>query len=167
MAIIRKQNEIDSQFLKINILEWSRFARKCEIAVTECCDCDVIALELKRRFWFEFETKISIADFLRDFKKRKHSDYLKLGSCPNKFWFVLPNKIADEALKKLPIEYYKYGIIGISEAGGIYKVKKAEWIHKAQFGDWLLRASYMRLTNENISLRKESIKNKRKKHLEN
>lgn len=82
------------------------------------CDADFVAVTSSGQV-YEFEIKVSRADFLRDFKKRRHAIYTdeRPGQKPNRFWYVAPPGVVDENLPEWA------GLIEVTEDGLVEKKK--------------------------------------------
>jgi len=88
--------------------------------------CDVAAINEKE--FIDFEVKVSISDLNRDKKKSKHIEYEKAAKgllpygkycMPNKFYFAVPELIADHAVKICLKINPKYGVITFDEVNGV------------------------------------------------
>lgn len=116
----------------------------------------------------EFEIKTSVSDYRADFKKIKHKvlDRSKKGFCPNKFYYVVPEKL----IKISDIPHYA-GLIYVS-AFGLEIIKQAPFIHKDKhdFRTNLCDKFYHRLNDERmkVKLLEQEVKNieQRKLYLE-
>lgn len=78
-------------------------------------ECDVLVVMKGSRYWHEYEIKLSIEDFRADRRKvRKHQALEWSGSLveaqrrfgrgvgPNRFWYVVPEDIAERVASELP-----------------------------------------------------------------
>lgn len=93
-------------------------------------ECDLVSVSLNKMIT-EYEIKISVADFKRDFKDKalKHT-YLRGGNTfkvytPNYFCFVFPAQVYRDDLE---IPFYS-GVIAIGKSGNARVIKKAKRIH--------------------------------------
>lgn len=99
-------------------------------------ECDWISF-LHSGYCYEIEVKTSKADFLRDFKKKKHSIMSALHKtkrpsdldkkAPNKFYFICPEGVVE----KKDVPAYA-GLYVVSKWGNIKKVKEAPFLHKTK-----------------------------------
>lgn len=82
-------------------------------------------------YWYEFEVKISKADFNNDFKNKKEKHSIlpsdKESKKPNFFYYVVPEDLI--ALDDIP-EYA--GLIYIKRGRGLRTIKKAPILHKVK-----------------------------------
>jgi len=97
-------------------------------------ECDVFRVN-QSDFVFEYEIKVSRADFFADFKKNggvKHSNLKYAGGiyCPNRFFFVVPKGL----IKSLEIPDYA-GLIYFNN-GNFEIIKSGKLIHKRKFTDF-------------------------------
>ena len=99
-------------------------------------EADLISFT-KAGYMNEFEIKISHADFVKDFSKRKHQHLRRGGGIrtPNYFWYVAP-------LKAIPVCIPDYaGLILVGENGryknqlGLKFIKKPKLLHKVKVPD--------------------------------
>lgn len=111
-----------------DLLEYLRFFRGHKIVATEVaynfCKSDVLSMGPNDDKVYEYEVKVSKADFNKDFSKvlgnkrygagiLKHASYNDPQTrkfTPDYFWFVLPKELAGYALEKLE-DYPRYGLI--------------------------------------------------------
>jgi len=111
---------------------------------------DVLAV--KKDELIEFEIKISKADLLNDFKKKKHNKTPTV----NKFYYVVTENLVNEAIKLTEKLNKSYGVIcwnhpyGGNLSHGIYVAKNAKLlIPKSQVDKEIFNKVYRRLSYEN------------------
>ncbi len=109
-------------------------------------ECDVISIS-KSDFIYEYEVKISRADFKKDFLKEKHKlivekKFIKESPLheiwflvPNYFYFVVPENLV--SLEEIP-EYA--GLIYFNDKQEFDIIKKAPIIHKTKASFELIRS---------------------------
>ncbi|WP_104722364.1 hypothetical protein [Helicobacter mesocricetorum] len=106
------------------------------------------------------EIKLAKNDFLRDFKKAKHSKFKKPY---NKFYFFVPNELLGFVLEYLEVNGYKdYGVLSINSNKEIYVAKRANALKGScllnVFSDYTtLQSLISRMSSEIIIERKKSI----------
>ena len=114
-------------------------------------ECDVITIS-KSDFIYEYEIKISRADFKKDFNKTKHSlitegKFIKelkneiLYLVPNYFYFVVPENLI--SIDEIPIYA---GLIYITKTQEFNIIKKAPIIHKIKASNDFIRTLAHQLT---------------------
>jgi len=111
---------------------------------------DVIAI--KPDELIEFEIKISKPDLIGDVKKKKHQEQPTV----NKFYYVVPEKLVEEAKKFIKTLNQSYGVICYNHpyegnlSHGIYVAKNAKLlIPKIAINPEILTKLYRRLSYEN------------------
>ena len=147
MSYVHSADEI-----KIVLMRYFRFDRSFDLVATEYANMDVIALDLSREKFVEVEIKISKPDLLKDAKKPKHSEYIRLlKNTPKQFYYAVPKKLVDEAIRLCNILNPSYGVINVENYPGI--VKRAMPLHIRKNDDYLVNSVISRVTSENINLR--------------
>lgn len=115
-------------------------------------------LHIKGDMLFEYEIKISRADFFKDFEKKDKHEKMQAGKMANRFYFVVPT-----CLVKIAEVPEAYGLIYVNEQGKISTIKRAKELHKdlvcANFYANLARNLMFRLHNEKVKI--ENLKNKK------
>lgn len=133
--------------LKTAALCWLRFVKQMPYVATEVgsYSADVAGADL--RTLIEIEVKTNEADVRRDFqnKKRKHSDYrgdprdhmTTSVWIPNRFFYLVPARLEEYALKYLQEKSDKYGVMVYEESGTQFKLgnsiriaRKSGYLHK-------------------------------------
>jgi len=114
------------------------------ITISEMQECDVISIS-KSNYIYEYEIKISKADYKKDFIKEKHTHiinekYTKTRKgelvylLPNYFNFVTPKDLI--SIEEVP-DYA--GLIYMNEDGTFEIVKKPKLLHKTTANDLFIR----------------------------
>jgi len=129
----------DADKIRINFLKWI-IDRSTGYAITNYYlrsnwECDVLVLS-KNNFLTEYEIKISVADFKKDFQKKyrwgngetKH-DKIARGHRTNKFFFVTPKNLVD--VSTIP-EYA--GLVEVDD-DDVMLVKNAKWLHREKVSE--------------------------------
>lgn len=107
-------------------------------------ECDVLSIS-KSDFIYEYEIKISRADYKKDFTKRKHSDiinenFTKTGSKGT--WYLLPNYfnyiVPKDLIKIEEIPEYA-GLIYFNEDMTFEIIKKPRLLHKTKANNEFIR----------------------------
>ena len=82
----------------------------------------------------EYEIKVSISDYKRDFKKRKHQflKYNSVHSGPSRFIYALPGSLAEKASK---IEIPDHAGLYLVHRYQIQVIKKPPLLHKQKITD--------------------------------
>jgi len=126
--VVKASEIIDSLELWVNVQNYDITMQNFFIEEWE------MDLFLMKQSWYvyEYEIKISRADFFNDFKKGDKHKQLKLWerAC-NKFYFVVPENLIH--INEIPNEYgllYYY-----PETGRFKDIKKAKILHKKKIGD--------------------------------
>lgn len=115
-------------------------------------------LHIKDNLLFEYEIKISRADFFKDFEKKDKHEKMQAGKMANRFYFVVPT-----CLVKISEVPEMYGLIYVNEQGKLTPIKRAKELHKnlvgANFYANLARNLMFRLHNEKVKI--GNLKNKK------
>lgn len=107
-------------------------------------ECDVLSIS-KSNYIYEYEIKISRADFKKDFIKKKHTNIINekytkvikgetIYLLPNYFNFVTPKNLIK--IDEVP-EYA--GLIYMNEDGSFDIIKKPKLLHKIKANDLFIR----------------------------
>jgi hypothetical protein len=115
-------------------------------------------LHVKDNLIFEYEIKISRADFFKDFDKKDKHEKMQRGKMANRFYFVVPT-----CLVKIAEVPEMYGLIYVNELGQISTIKRAKELHKnlvgVNFYANLARNLMFRLHSEKV--KHENLKSKK------
>lgn len=113
---------MNSQDIKAKILQYCFYHRKYRPGVTEWENRDVAVLTPNREL-IEFEVKISLADLKADEKKavkhwlmkgRKYGQEGLDNSVPMRFYYAIPENLADKALEIINEKYPYAGLAAIT-----------------------------------------------------
>jgi len=150
--------------VKTKVLHYWRFTRNgYNYIATEAGKFKSDILVSNEKEIVECETKISRADLRNDFKKKKHAIYKKPTAwyskwLPNKFYFAVPESLAEYALELS--EDTGYGVIAVSsnkiskrKKDTYCKILKAANVIQPNFKEKLHRQIIMRESSELIRLR--------------
>jgi len=114
------------------------------ITISGMQECDVLSIS-KSDFIYEYEIKISRADYKKDFSKRKHSDIINenfttIGSKGT--WYLLPNYfnyiVPKDLIKIEEVPEYA-GLIYFNEDMTFDVIKKPKLLHKTKANDEFIR----------------------------
>ena len=156
-----------SNDLKTAVLYYCRFKRSWMYIATEVGTYFADVLALNDKHLIEFETKISLSDFKKDFEKiEKHADYMKgeipdwknRGCLPNKMFYVVPKDLTDKCLPLLDDQKSKYRLIECSKPydnsiGHLTIVKKAALLHNEPLSKETILTVVARMSSELVNLR--------------
>lgn len=113
-----------------------RFSSNWIVAVPNCqfywtWESDILALT-KSNYLIEYEIKISLSDYKRDFSKRKHwflkNQIGQFPKSPNRFYYVVLDEI-----NKIEVPEYA-GLIVIKDRV-VDKIKEAPLLHRRKISD--------------------------------
>ncbi len=163
---------LSSNDLKLEAMAWLRFQKQMPYVATECESMDVFGCDLKKSI--EIETKISIADFKRDFYKDKHKLLAKYApkipgagsTIPAFFYFMVPASLVEKAQTHLDsiIEQHpivsSYGLLSIPDtwepngAAGkwVTIVRKPKRLHQEHPHPAMITTLCKRMSSELISM---------------
>jgi hypothetical protein len=106
-------------------------------------------LHVKDNMLFEYEIKVSRADFFKDFEKKDKHEKMQGGKMANRFYFVVPT-----CMIKIAEVPAMYGLIYVNDLGQISTIKRAKELHKdlinTDFYANLARNLMFRLQSEKI-----------------
>ena len=129
----RNKNKSENPFTEREIIEQLRFfisqpRYKLDNLYVFGWESDCLLLT-RSGYWYEFEVKISKADFKNDFKNKKEKHSIlsseKETKKPNFFYYVVPEDLI------APYDVPEYaGLIYIKRGRGLITVKKAPTLHK-------------------------------------
>jgi hypothetical protein len=114
------EDRMNSVSLKEVALWWLKFEKRMTHICTEfgTFNSDVYGACETRSM--EIETKVSMSDLRYDFEKRKHHIYANPANCaghypsmhiPNYFFFLVPQKLAEQAISLCDEKGPKYGVL--------------------------------------------------------
>lgn len=118
---------MDANEAKLLLQSYLRYKRNYLGVASEYCYApseieDIVAFDEKEII--AVEIKISKNDFLRDFKKPKHT---RLENPYHKFYFFVPCELKDFVLEYLKNNGYKsYGVISTNSKGEVYIAQSAK-----------------------------------------
>lgn len=152
---------MNSAVLKAEAMAWLRFVKKMDLICTEGGPWNSDVIGCTETASIEVETKISRADLLAEFRKkeRKHS-YYETGErwCPNFFYFLVPEEIADSTIQTVTEKMPRAGVLafkpGLTDLIGrrLVVVKKAQRLRKHKPTDKFKRQLMLRMGSELASL---------------
>jgi hypothetical protein len=168
MAIWKKLNKtiINSDMVKIVVASYYRFKMRYFYTCTEYENMDVCACNGK--YLTEIEVKISYSDLKADAKKTKaygklkHDFYSgknnsKYVLVPNYFYYCITEEMYDDgkSLKWIKENYPNYGIMWVKDWREPIITKRPTMLNKNKVGENILNSILMRISSENIGLRKK------------
>jgi len=168
MAIYKKPEKIiiNSDLIKVVVASYYRFKMRYFYTCTEYEHMDVCACN--GRYLTEIEVKISHSDLKADTKKTKtygkakHDFYS--GKCkskyvlvPNYFYYCLSYDLYNDgkSVKYIEDTYPQYGIMYVQDWREPHIIKKPTMLNKNKVGENVLNSILMRISSENIGLRKK------------
>jgi len=106
-------------------------------------ESDIIAVS-KSNYIAEYEIKVSISDYKRDFKKRKHQflNYNSIQSGPNRFLYALPGSLAEKASK---IEIPEHAGLYLVHQYQIQVIKRPPLLHNQKITDQQIKRLFRSL----------------------
>jgi hypothetical protein len=153
---------MNAKKLKGLLLAYIRFGRAGIYCATECGYYSADVLTIIGKNLVEIETKISMSDLKADLKKRKHKDYIRKNlediCIPNFFYFAVPYKLKDKALKFIEENNLPYGLITTKEElnGRIHEqvhiVKKSMRLRNNEISDRIKHIIAARMSSELATL---------------
>lgn len=167
---------MNSSTLKAAGLAWLRFGKKMPIVCSEVGRWNSDVLGIDRTQSIEIEVKTSKSDIKADFKNKvaKHWSYGHVGSAtnwiPNRFYFLVPQDLADDAVEILGQHNPKIGVLSFLGEDGIERWsrdiievrKKAHALHTAPPSAYMKQGALLRMGSELSGLRlKSAIHDKR------
>ena len=168
MAIIKRKSPItiNSDMIKVVVASYYRFQRLYIYTTTEYEHMDVCTCNEK--YLTEIEVKISYSDLKADSKKTKVYGKLKhdfySGKCqskyvlvPNYFYYAITEDMYfdGKSVKWIKENYPNYGIMYIKDWREPIIQKKPTMLNKNKVGENILKSILMRISSENIGLRKK------------
>ena len=168
MAIIKKQPKIiiNSDMIKVVVASYYRFKMRYMWTATEYENMDICTCNGK--YLTEIEVKISYSDLKADAKKTKtygkakHDFYSgkhksKYVLVPNYFYYCLSYDLFMDKRAVTYIEetYPQYGIMYVQDWREPHIIKKPTMLNKNKVGENVLKSILMRISSENIGLRKK------------
>jgi len=165
-----KITKLNSKQIKNALLHYWRFNRAyccCTELTTGCpnstigaCNiCDVAAYDFKDSF-IDCEIKISKSDLISDSKKQKHYAYknnpkIYNGCLPNKFMYVVPDVLSDDAIAQCELINPNYGVMVFFNGGYNVMIRTAKKLYSGVNKENTKKIIIKRLNSEVISLRKK------------
>lgn len=168
MPPLKKQPKIiiNSDLIKIVVASYYRFKMRYFYTCTEYENYDVCACNGK--YLTEIEVKISYSDLKADAKKTKtygkgkHDFYSgkhksKYVLVPNYFYYCLSEELYNDgkSVQYILENYSDYGIMYVRDWREPHIIKKPTMLNKNKVGENVLNSILMRISSENISLRKK------------
>lgn len=159
----KKEDKIDSKFIKACLCAYFRFKRGTSCIATEVGGFNADFLAVGRGGFMEVEIKVSKADLNNDFKKQKHLIYQMNKEhpwCPQQFYFAVPRGLVDYAVAKCADK--PYGIMVVERSPHRYKrawmervtvIKRAKKLHSNPIHPKVKAVIYARLASEMANLR--------------
>ena len=158
--------KINSDLMKIVIASYYRYKLHYYYTCTEYSKMDICACNGKHLT--EIEVKISYSDLKADAKKTKtygklkHDFYSgknvsKYVLVPNYFYYCLSEELYldGKSVKYIEAEYPLYGIMYVKDWREPWIIKRPTMLNKNKVGPKILEDILMRISSENICLRKK------------
>jgi hypothetical protein len=155
---------VNSAILKAEGLAWLRFVKKMDFICSEGGPWNSDVIGCTQTTSIEVETKISRADLLAEFRKKKskHAYYQTgMASMPNFFYFLVPEEIGASTVETVTEKMPKAGVLVYKENWGGIKVpvgrrlvvvKKAQRLRKHKPAESFRRQLMLRMGSELASL---------------
>ena len=161
MQPLKKSNIIiNSDMIKIVVASYYRFKQRYLYTATEYNNMDVCTCNEK--YLTEIEVKISYSDLKADAKKPKHKYYLgekksKYVTVPNYFYYCLSYELYNDgkSVKYIEENFPRYGIMYVYDWREPHIYKNPTMLNKNKVGENILKSILMRISSENIGLRKK------------
>lgn len=155
---------MNAALLKAEGMAWLRYVRKLHYVATEVGRYNADILAASDHSCVEIETKVSRADLRADFRKPKHGVYALTPTAakmvPNRFYFLVPAALRDEALKIIAEQAPRYGLLVYEDqrehramlGRRLVVAKAADWLHREPPKPKMLRALLLRMSSELATL---------------
>src|SRR5574344_2377484 len=157
---------VNSDMIKVVVASYYRFQRLYIYTTTEYEHMDICTCNGK--YLTEIEVKISYSDLKADAKKTKaygklkHDFYSgknksKYVLVPNYFYYCITEEMYNDekSLKWIKEKYPNYGIMYVRDWREPIIIKRPTMLNKNKVGDNILKSILMRISSENIGLRKK------------
>ena len=157
---------INSDMIKVVVASYYRFKMRYFYTCTEYEHYDICACNGK--YLTEIEVKISYSDLKADAKKTKtygkakHDFYSgkhksKYVLVPNYFYYCLSYDLYMDkrAVEYIEEHYPQYGIMYVQDWREPHIIKRPTMLNKNKVGENVLNSILMRISSENIGLRKK------------
>lgn len=157
---------INSDMIKIVVCSYFRYKIRNFFTCTEYNFCDIVTCNSK--YLTEIEVKISYSDLKADSKKTKaygklkHDFYSgknksKYVLVPNYFYYCITKEMYDDekSIKWINENYPNYGIMYVRDWREPIITKRPTMLNKNKVGENILNSILMRISSENIALRKK------------
>jgi len=153
---ILKTYPLNSDLIKSLVIARARFANGVFMIATEAgfFNSDVLYVNEKGEL-IEVEVKVSKADLVNDFKKRKHTLFKgEHEFIPNKFYFCVPKELENDALELT--KNTNYGVMTCRNWYGsvrgamdrVITVKRAKNLHERHVSANVKRSIVQRMSSE-------------------
>lgn len=162
MGIWKKPEKIiiNSDLIKVVVASYYRFKMRYFYTCTEYEQMDVCVCNGK--YLTEIEVKISHSDLKADAKKTKHKYYSgekksKYKLVPNYFYYAITKELYNDgkSIKYIEENYASYGIMYVQDWREPIIIKRPTMLNKNKVGENILNSILMRISSENIGLRKK------------
>jgi hypothetical protein len=111
--------KVNALTVKAEVLAYLRYRRQFPIVAVEAFQADVLAVD-ERKFLWEVEVKVSLADLRADGRKMKHVGLKSMseenpgyGLIPNFFSFAVPRDLSEKALAIIDASYPYAGLLSV------------------------------------------------------
>jgi hypothetical protein len=161
----------ESEILRTHLMAYLRYEKDFHILASEVkynqCWSDVLAY--KDNKIYEYEVKVSKADFKADFKKKlgskrygqqqnKHDVYLQKTASskfiPHYFLFVIPEKLEDFVVEYCKETCAKYGVL-VFDGAGFRSAKRSSKLNDAVCNPRVKEKIIMRATSDLVTCKRK------------
>ncbi len=157
---------LDSSVLKAEALAWIRYVKRMPVVVTEVGSWNADALGLSEDTVIEVEVKVSKADLRNEFKNKRAKHFLYGGGTgasytghkPNYFYIMVPETLAQEAVKIVEEHSPNTGILAYFPERNAWAgrktdvVRKATRLHDRKPAPGFVRTALLRASSELVGM---------------